>query len=818
MFRPTVLSCWLLLGAAAFSQTPVPPQPALPSATMASDVMVNGLEFPNADVKDVLAYYERLTGKTLIYDVSVAGPVNIVVKSPLTKDEAVRIIEVSLLMNGYSLVPAGGGLIKVLGIGKNPRNYGIPIISDELNLPESEQVVTFVYKLRFADPQEVVQALSQYVPPSQSQYTQILPLPKSQTLLITENTNIIRGLLKVIREIDVPPAEVVSEFIVLERADAKTVVENLNKLFNPQEAGQGAPGGTRGARNVAGGVPRPGAPRLTPEGTPIPGEVVATQTASGSVEISSIGPTEESIIVGKAILTPDERTNRIHVVTRPVNLPFIRKLIKEFDQDVPFGIPATRHIRFRPAEEIFPVIVKAVTDPGAKAEETGAAGGTGTSGTRNTGSTSNRGGTSGDIFGNRDNNSSGLGGSSVASNVNDTLETQPRETKPIGVTIGSTRLIADNATNSIIVIGNQEVKAKVFQLIDKLDVRPPQVTLHTVVGELTLGENEQFGVDYIIRQGGRLGSAAAITGGTGTGNNNNGNGTGGLTSTGGVIGFNGSQPALNLTNLLNQRAITQIATAGSTGLSGFLTAGNSLHAIVTALEGTRRFRVTSRPSVTAQNNQVASIVSGQEIAIPGNIQSSLNSFNQSAGIVTNSTVQYKTVALKLEVLPLINSDREVSLDVVQRVDEVSGSTRIDQNDIPTVSTRAIKTHISVPNQGTLVLGGLIRQSETNSRSGIPYLSRIPVIGPLFRTTTKDKSRTELVVLIHPEVTMSPCEDVDMRERQMEYLNVDPDLETTLMPPNLRKRGTPDELLRRSQLMLRQDPECVEERTVEGFKK
>jgi type II secretory pathway component GspD/PulD (secretin) len=93
-----------------------------------------------------------------------------------------------------------------------------------------------------------------------------------------------------------------------------------------------------------------------------------------------------------------------------------------------------------------------------------------------------------------------------------------------------------------------------------------------------------------------------------------------------------------------------------------------------------------------------------------------------------------------------------------------------------------------------------------------------VLGPLFRSTTKDKQRTELVILIRPEVTMTPCEGVDARERQMEYLNVDPDLETTLMPPNTRKRSTPDELLRRSQLQLRQEPECVDGRTVEGFSK
>ncbi len=817
MFRPTVLSCWLLLGVAASSQTPlpltsgpVPPQPALPSATTESDVIVRGgLEFPNADVKDVLSYYERLTGKKLIFDAGLAGPVSIVVKSDLTKDEALRIIETSLLLNGFSLVPAGGDLIKVLGLGKNPRGHGIPIISDELNLPESEQIVTFVYKLRFADPTEVQQVLSQYVVPSQTGYNQLLALPKSQSLLITENTSIIRGLLKIIQEVDLPPAPVESIFISLDRADAKTVVENLNKLLNPQEQ----PGGTQGGRQVSAGAPRPATPRVSPEGTPIPGDIVATPAANGSIEISSRGPTEDSIIVGRAIITPDERTNRIHVVTRPVNLPFIRGLIEEFDRDVPFGIPATRQLRFRPAGEIFPVIVKAITDPGAKAEDVGTTGtGTGTTGNRQTGLSTR--GTS-DTFGSNT-NSFGNSSGSLTSNVNDSLETQPRETRPEAVILGSTRLIADNATNSIIVIGNQEVKSKVFQIIDELDVRPPQVMLHTVVGEITLGENEQFGVDYILRRGGSLvgvSTGNGNTGGDGTGTGSTPNGNPG----GNIVGFTGTQPILNLNSLLNQRSIRQIATAGGGGLTGFISAGNTLDIIVSALESTNRFRVTSRPSVFAQNNQIATITSGQEIAIPGNIQSSFGNFGNTNDIIQNATVQYKTVALKLEILPLINSEREVTLDIVQRVDELTGQeTVIGNSRVPTVATRAIKTHVSVPNQATLVLGGLIRQSQTNRQSGIPILSRIPVVGALFRTTTKEKSRTELVILIRPEVTMSPCEDVDTREREMEFLNVDPDLETTLVPPNTRKRGSPEELLRRSQMMLRQEPVCLDESA--SFKK
>ena len=119
------------------------------------------LQFPNTDVKDVLAFYERLTKKRLIIDNQVQGTVNIVVAGDLPSDEAVRIIEMNLLLNGFTLIPTErGDIIKVIGTGKNSRSAAIPIVSDELALPDGEQVVTFIAKLRYADPTELQQTLT----------------------------------------------------------------------------------------------------------------------------------------------------------------------------------------------------------------------------------------------------------------------------------------------------------------------------------------------------------------------------------------------------------------------------------------------------------------------------------------------------------------------------------------------------------------------------------------------------------------------------------------------------------------------------------
>jgi len=794
----------LLAGGVAFAQN-VPPQPRPPvqppapaAAPAVPQVPGSGnttrLQFPNTDVKEVLSFYGLATKKRLVVDNQVQGTVNIVVAGEVPIEEAIRIIEINLLLNGFTLVPVeGSNIVKVVGSGKNPRSAAIPIVSDELLIPEGEQVVTYLAKLRYADPTELQQMLSTYVAPAPGGYTNITALPKSQALLITENSATIRGVLRILHTIDVPPAEVISEFIPLERADASDILEKLTAIFEKKD--EPATGTSRSAQRQPGATGNAGAPGVPP----IPGGVTGESTAPGTLELRSGALSEDSIIVGKIKLTADVRTNRIHVVTRPVNLPFVRKLITEFDATAVFGEPVSRPLRFVSVGDVLDVVVKSITEPGMKDD-----GSSGSAAKTNTGGTANRGNTA---F--NSGSSSGTSGTSGSEfNVSEGLSTEAVDTTPEARIVGTTKIIADKNANAIIVIGGADVRAKVFRLLDHLDQRIPQVMLHTVIGELNLNEREQFGVEYILRSAGLGGLAplavnannvqdAVNTGNDGTGTGVSTGTTNTTTTTGNVatarratdlVDLTGGRPALNFNNLLNQDTVRAVAAAGAGGLTGFVTAGNSMTAVVTALEDTNRFRVVSRPSVFTRNNKKAIIASGQEIAVPTSIQSSLNGSNNvnQSGIVTSSSVQFKRVALQLEVVPLINSEREVSLDILQKVDEVSGSTRIDNNDIPNIATRYVKTSVSVPNEGTLVLGGLIKQSQNRSRSGIPYLMNIPVLGYLFSTTTKEKIRTELVILIRPVVSWAPPESIQIRERAQEFMNMDPDLESSLFPAGVRK--------------------------------
>jgi general secretion pathway protein D len=730
-----------------------PPSAAAPANPQPGAQQTVRLQFPNSDVADVLRFYESLTGKKLIMDNFVTGKVNIFLTKDVPRDEAIKIIEVSLLLNGYSLVPSEGDIVKVIGVGKNPRTTGVPIISDESEIPDGDHVISYLFKLRYADPTELQQALGQYLSPPQP-YTSFLALPKAGAILITENSSVIRTLARIVDQIDKPPADVVSEFIKVERATAEDIAKALNDLAGKPDQGQGArPGGVRAVR--PGGVPN----------VPVP------QPGGESEYVGLTGMSEESFFVGKPSFTSDVRTNRIHVVSRPVNMPLIRKLIAELDANVEFAKPVTRPLRYISAADVLPVIVQALSEPGqtgAGAEgaapgpgaspgqprRTGA--GTGTTGGLGTNSTS----TSGSNYG------GGTGSSGGSLNVSEELSTQPVDTTPKAVTVGNAKIIADQRANTIIVLGSQEIVVKVQKLLDEMDVKAPQVALTTVIGELTLSNDEEVGVDWFGKYKGKL---VGISRNTGAPIPN---------PTAAASASIATLPTVtNPAGLVNfGQALQQVAA----GTNIYVAAGNYLAAIVHLLEQTGKFKVISRPMVFTSNNKKAIIASGQEVPIPVNSLTALNT-----GTVNNtgipsvaSSIEYKKVALQLEVVPLINSEKEVSLDILQKIDSLvaGGNVNIGGNSVPTIATRYIRTNVSAENGSTIVLGGLIQDNKQKSFTGIPVLDKIPYLGTAFRSTSYTRMRTELIILMCPEVTLTKLDLYRLRERNEDRTHFGPEID------------------------------------------
>src|SRR2546423_7856103 len=401
----------------------------------------------------------------------------------------------------------------------------------------------------------------------------------------------------------------------------------LKDIFEKGEK-TATPGGVRGVR--------PGQPN-------VPQPVAETSELAGLTAL-----TEESVVVGKIKLSADVRTNRIHVITRPVNMPFVRKLISEFDANVEFAKPVVRALNYISAADVLPVIVQALSEPGqAGAGAEGAQplpGASATPSRRTTSSTATSGGTT--TTSTAGSATAGTGGGTL--NVSEDLSTQPVDTTPKAVTIGNAKIIADQRANTIIMLGNQEVVVKVSKILDEMDVKAPQVALSTVIGELTLSDDEEFGVDYFVRANRRIAGTTNFTGippfaGGGTSAPNPSPGGPPIISGGSVF-----DPG----NLIS---FTQLATSAASGANIYLAAGSALASVVHVLESTGRFRVINRPVVFTSNNKKAIIASGTEIPVPVNTLSNVvnqTTVNGTAAVASN--IEFKRVALQLEVVPLIN--------------------------------------------------------------------------------------------------------------------------------------------------------------------
>ena len=338
------------------------------------------------------------------------------------------------------------------------------------------------------------------------------------------------------------------------------------------------------------------------------------------------------------------------------------------------------------------------------------------------------------------------------------------DTVPKAVTVGNAKLIADQRSNSIIVLGNREVVVKVEKILDEMDVKAPQVALSTVIGELTLSNNEEFGVDYFAKYQNKL-----------VGISRNTNVPIPVPSV--APSASPISPITGIVDPANLINFSQIIQNVATGTNVYVAAGNYLAAIVHLLEQTGRFKVISRPMVFTSNNKKAIIASGTEIPVPvSSLTNVVNTTTVTGTAAVASNIEFKKVALQLEVVPLINSEKEVSLDILQKLDSLAGSTIVNGNSIPNIATRYIRTNVAAANGSTIVLGGLITDSKDKNTTGIPYLSRIPVLGALFRSTTNSHNRTELIILMCPRVTLTKLDLYRLRQKWEDNTHFGPELD------------------------------------------
>ncbi|MGV3660271.1 MAG: secretin N-terminal domain-containing protein [Prosthecobacter sp.] len=701
-----------------------PPQAPATGAAPAPASGGNVIMYTAAPLSEVLDEYYSVTKRRVLKDRGLeTATVTIEVPGEFSNEEYQSIMEKGLLMHGYAFVPSGPNLFKLVAAeqGTAPSTQGVPVILRESDLPQTDQVVSHVIQLNYLQAEEASSALQQLIP--LHPYGKILAMDNARALVITEASQTIRAYIDLAREVDKPPMETMQKTFVLQRATATEVVEQLSGLLGLNGGTGGGGGGQNPART--GAVPRP----LTSPQPGQPGMVapVAGMPAAGGTSASLGGVSPEA---SKPILQAIERNNSIIAIARPTDMLRIESLIQELDAESTSRRYFSRRLNYLDLTVFLGIAEKALmrnSKNGAGGGLTGSEPGrtTTTPATNNTfGSNSSFGSGMNSGFGGGGLGGLGGGGMSGSSSLGGGTPLEVTK-KPMSVLIANTLVIADPASSKFFASGPPEQIQALEELADELDVRPRQILISAIIGELTLSNDFNFGLDW-VKTLQSLGENEVI---------------GGALVTQGAI--------FNPNTLANIG--TAVAAGGPLGVAGFSAYGQinrGLGVFLNTVEGNERFRVLQKPFLTTLNHQQASIYIGQQVAIAGQTFTNGNVGNN---LGFTSTTQYIPVRLQLKITPHIFNENEVMLEFEQTNNGISGFTEISGNDVPNISEQGMSNSLIVANNTTAMLGGLITESDKNNKSGIPFLIRIPVIKHLFGSTSKDKDRKEMMIFVQPTI-------------------------------------------------------------------
>jgi general secretion pathway protein D len=287
------------------------------------------------------------------------------------------------------------------------------------------------------------------------------------------------------------------------------------------------------------------------------------------------------------------------------------------------------------------------------------------------------------------------------------------------------RITADEINNALVIAATPDQYAHIAAALQKLDITPLQVVVEATIAEVTLTNQLQYGLEYYIKAGDfrALLSSPQSPATTAA----NATTTGGTASTISSVfqGFN-FIPGLNL------------ATTGANG-----------SVILQALSQLTRVQVLSSPNLLVLNNQPARIQVGDQVPIA--TQSAVSTLAPGAPQV--NSIEYRDTGVILSITPRVNASGLVLLDLSEEVSNPNTTTTSTISS-PTISQRRVTSSVAVSDGQTIALGGLIQDSRTKGKDGIPFLQDIPVLGFLFGTHSDQLTRTELIVLITPHVVRS----------------------------------------------------------------
>jgi len=284
-----------------------------------------------------------------------------------------------------------------------------------------------------------------------------------------------------------------------------------------------------------------------------------------------------------------------------------------------------------------------------------------------------------------------------------------------GLLVGRTTIVANAATNALLIRTAPPNYPLLQETITALDTRPAQVLFEVTIAEIALGRGFEFGVDWsAVNRGG---------------------------------------------DVRGQFGNPEVPDTGSTSalLRLVRVDGTAVRALLRSIASTSDVRVLSTPEILATNNREATILVGSKVPF-------ISSTRLGNDVSIDRAVQYQDVGTKLAIIPTINDDGYVSVQLLQEVSSLTQQTVAAALSAPVISTREASTRATLRDGQTVVIAGLIGENRTVTDQGIPLLMQIPFIGALFKRQSVTRQRTELAIFVTPYVLRTDADADAIRNR------------------------------------------------------
>lgn len=661
------------------------------------------LKFKDADIEFVLADYSEKTGRTLLLAPNLPKvKITLQNQTDLTMEEYLKAIDTILGMNGIVLLKVDDKFLKVVPSAQaRQEEMDIRESVDKAPIKETGELVSLMIPLKHIDPGEAQKAIDALKHP----YGKIQLFDLVNSILITDTAANINRMTQILKYIDQPiEAREEPHIIEIRFAKASDIKKKLEEIM--------ADAGEKAKKVVI--------PRQKPSGAPgvvkpsPPGVIRAREPAKPLEEeeieriAEIIEEAERGIIRGRVKIVADDKTNILIIITRPENMMFFEKIVKVLDVETePEVIVRVFRLEFAEAKAVAGMLNDLIGAVTSKEEPKSAVAKAETPEAKS---------------------------AALKEYVERKEVVRPaleRKSKVGELSKENIKILSDERTNSLIIMASKSDLKTIEEIIKDMDMMLSQVLIEAVIVEVTLDDDISTGIDWIqhsmIAYDQKAdGTRSPITAFTGRGG-------------GGTLGPSDATGSPSWPTDDDGKPLH--------GLTYYFTLfGLNMDLVVRAASSDARSRVLQAPVILTTDNKEAVITSTERIYVYKGM-----TWQGDQAVEDYGT---ENVGLTLKVKPQINKNKVVMMNVSQTVSE-PGYVGEPQAGRTVSSDRTVEAFVAVKDRQTIVLGGLVRNQTAKSRSKIPLLGDIPILGRLFSYSSSGEGRRELVVFITPYVVDTP---------------------------------------------------------------